>query len=60
MARLQIDIPGTMFITDKHTSFATASGDVCFSLPHKTQQTVKKLLQGVGSGTLPKVSCSPA
>ena len=54
MACLQIDIPGTLTITDKHTCFTTASEDVCFSLPHKTQQTVKKLLQGAGSGMQPK------
>ena len=39
-----------MYITDRHTCFAASSGSVSFSLPHKAKQTVKKLLQGVGSG----------
>ncbi len=48
---MQIDFPGTMYITDRHTCFAASSGSVSFSLPHKAKQTVKKILQGVGSGT---------
>lgn len=48
----QIDFPGTMYITDKHTYFNAFSGSVSFSLPHKAKQTVKKMLQGVGSGAL--------
>jgi hypothetical protein len=48
----QIDFPGTMYITDKHTCFNAFSGSVSFSLPHKAKQTVKKMLQGVGSGAL--------
>ncbi|CAL5221365.1 g3544 [Coccomyxa viridis] len=46
----EIDFPGKMYITDRHTCFAASSGSVSFSLPHKAKQTVKKLLQGVGSG----------
>ena len=49
---MQIDFPGRMFITDKHTCFAASSGSIAFSLPHKAKQTVKKLLQGVGSGDI--------
>jgi hypothetical protein len=49
---VQVDFPGTMYITDKHTCFNAFSGSVSFSLPHKAKQTVKKALQGVGSGVL--------
>ena len=56
---MQIDFPGTVYITDKHTCFAASSGNVSFCIAHKTKQIVKKLLQGVGSGMLyPKWLCS--
>ena len=56
----QIDFPGTMYITDKHTCFSAFSGSVSFSLPHKAKQTVKKMLQGVGSGALLTSFCASA